>query len=221
MYSKTYFSLKPLYIMDESLRRAGVLQRDLRVLNQKEDRDLQHKLNMLDKQYRYTCKMLQQRRDLLINEQRRVVMVKVCEPKATVNIAMKEIGEHNNAETHFRDIKTSHGRRLYSSKSQYYDKGSELVEQSRSTSAPLPSVKPTSSVRHRGNIQSSLSLMQMKNIATIDSISEKELARQQQKAREEMERLRQFQSETLHSRVAAFVEQLKDKSTMQILVEPP
>lgn len=208
--------------MDQSFRRPDVLQRNLRVLNQKEDRNLQQKLNMLDKQYRYTHKMLQQRRDSLMKEQRRVVMVKVCEPQATVNVAMKEIGEHQNAETHFRDIQTSEGRRFYSSKSQYHNKGSELVEQNRSISAPPPpSVKPTSSVRHRGNIQSSVSLMQMKKIATIDSISEKELARQQQKAREEMERLRRFQKETLHKRVAAFIEKLKDKSNMQIHVEPP
>lgn len=207
--------------MDQSLRRAGVLQKDLRVLNQKEDRDLQHKLDMLDKQYRYTRKMLQQRRDSLIKEKRKVVMVKVCEPKATVNIAMEEIGEHNNAETHFRGLQTSDSRRLYSSKSQSHNNESALVEQSRSISAPPPSVKPASSVRHRGNIQSSLSLMQMKNIATIDSISEKELTRQQQKAQEEMERLRQFQRETLHKRVLAFIEMLKDKSNMQILVEPP
>ncbi|GAA6223259.1 uncharacterized protein LOC108886743 [Lates japonicus] len=198
-----------------------VPQRELRALNQKEDRDLRHKLNMLDKQYRYTRKMLQQRRDSLMNEQRRVVMVKVCEPKATVNIAMKEIGEHKNTEEHFRGIHTSDGRRLHSSKPQHHSKGSVPVEQ-RSISAPPPSsVKPTSPVRHRGNIQSNVSLLQMKNIATIDSISEKELVRQQQKAREELERVRQLQKETLHKRVTAFIESLKDKGSVEILVEPP
>ncbi|KAG8013155.1 hypothetical protein GBF38_021391 [Nibea albiflora] len=201
-------------------RRSDVPQRDLRVLNQKEDRELQHKLNMLDKQYRYTRKVLQQRRDSLIKEQSRVVMVKVCEPKATVTIAMKEIGEHKDAETHCRGVQTSDGRRLRSSVS-HHKKGSDPVEQSRSISAPPPSVKPASLVRRRGNIRSSLSLMQMKNIATIDSISEKELARQQQRAREEMEKLRQFQRETLHKRVVAFIEKLKDKTHHEIHVEPP
>lgn len=79
--------------MDHIYRRPE-LQRVLRVLNQKEDRDLQRKLIMLDKQHRYTQKMLQQRRDKLINEARRMVMVQVCEPKATVSIAMKEIAEY-------------------------------------------------------------------------------------------------------------------------------
>lgn len=204
----------------DQIYKGPVLQRERRVLNQKEDRDLQHKLEMLDKQYRYTRKMLQQRRDLLIKEQRRVVIIKVCEPKATINIAMKEIGEHLNAETHFRSIHTSDGR-SFSSNTQTRDHGSEVVEPSRSISAPPPSVKTTSSVRHRGNVQSNLSLMQMKNIATIDSISEKELARQQQKAREEMERLRQFQNEALHERVAAFIENLKDKSQMELLAQSP
>ncbi len=191
------------------------------MLNQKEDRYLQKRLNMLEKQYRFTQKMLQQRRDWLIHEQRRLVTVKVCEPKATVNIAMKEIREHSDAVMHFRGIQTSEGRRLVSSKSQFHNKESEQVEPSRSISAPAPSVKPSSSVRHRGKIQSSVSLMQMKNIATIDSISEKELTRQRQRAREELERLRQFQMETLHKRVAAFIENLKDKSNLEIHVEPP
>lgn len=205
--------------MDQSVRRPDVLQRNLRVLNQKEDRNLQQKLKMLDKQYRYTRKMLQQRRDMLMKEQRRVVMVKICEPKATVNIAMREIGQHHNPETHFRDIQTSEGRRFHSSKSEYRNEETELVMQSRSVSAPPQPVKPTSSVRRRGKIQSSLSLMQMKKISTIDSISEKELARRKQKAHEEMQRQRQLQREVLHKKMAAFIEKLKDKRNMQIHME--
>jgi len=61
--------------------------------------------------------------------------------------------------------------------------------------------------------------MQMKNIATIDSISEKELARQQQKAREDTERLKQLQWEALHTRVAAFIERLRDKDNVDSFVE--
>lgn len=219
--TKITFSPSRLCTMDQSFRRYDVLQRNLRVLNQKEERDLQQKLNMLDKQYRHTRKILRQRTDSLLKQQRQVTIVKVCEPKATVGIAMKEIGEHNDAEMHLRGIQTLEGRRSYSSKSQYPIQESEPVEQSRSISAPPLSAKPASSVRHTGNIQSRLSLMQMKNIATIDSISEKELARQQQKAREELERLRQLQREALHKRVTAFIEKLRDKSNMQLHVEPP
>ncbi|XP_028250441.1 uncharacterized protein LOC114426976 [Parambassis ranga] len=201
--------------MDHIYRRP-VQQGGLKVLNQKEDRDLQQKLNMLEKQYRYTRKMLQQRKDSLITEERRVVMVKVCEPKATVNIAMKEI-EHKNEEIHFsRDVQTSVGRRLHSS--ERHDTGPVVVEQTRSTSAPPPSVRP---LRHRGGIQSNVSFMQMKNIATIDSISEKELAREQQRAREEVERLRQLHREDLHERMRAFIKKLKEKSSMETAVEPP
>ncbi|KAG7510976.1 hypothetical protein JOB18_037247 [Solea senegalensis] len=202
--------------MDQIYRRP-VPHRDLRVLNQKEDRDLQHKLSMLDKQYRYTLKMLQQRRDTLIREQGRVVMVKVCEPKAIVNIAMKEIGEHK---THVRGVHTSDGRRHYSSKSQHQHEGAELAQKNRSVSAPPASDKPTGPLRHRGNIRASVSLMQMRNIATIDSISEKELARQRQKACEEMDRVRRLQRETLHKRVAEFIISLRDKSDVEILETP-
>lgn len=190
-----------------------VLDRGLRALNQKVERDLQQKLSMLDKQYRFTRKMLQQRRDSLIQEHSRVVIVKVCEPKATVNIAMKEIGEHKSAGTHSSGVHTSGGRRLCSRKS-------PNVEPSRSISAPPSTAKPTSPARHTGNVQGNVSLMRMKNIAAIDSISEKELARQQQKAREEVERAKQLQRETLHKRVTAFVEGLKRKGNVELL-EPP
>lgn len=187
----------------------GVLQRKLRVLNQKEDRHLQQKLNMLEKQYRYTHKMLQQRRDSLMREHRRVMLVQICEPKAKVSIAMREIGEQQRAEMHLRANQTREGRRFYSSK---YDEGSYQVEQGRSISAPLPPVvKTTSPVKHRGYTQSSLSLMRMKNIANIDSISEKELARQQRETREEMERMKELQREMLQKKVTAFIEMLKDK----------
>lgn len=195
--------------MDQNVISVGVLQRKLRVLNQKEDRHLQQKLNMLEKQYRYTHKMLQQRRDSLMREHRRVMLVQICEPKAKVSIAMREIGEQQRAEMHLRANQTREGRRFYSSK---YDEGSYQVEQGRSISAPLPPVaKPTSPVKHRGYTHSSLSLMRMKNIANIDSISEKELARQQRETREEMERMKELQREMLQKKVTAFIEMLKDK----------
>ncbi|TNN78234.1 hypothetical protein EYF80_011474 [Liparis tanakae] len=190
--------------MDRSLRRAGALQRDLKVLNQKEERDLQHRLTALDRQYRYTLKRLQQRRDSLVAELSRVGMVKVVEPKATVNIAMREIGE--------RTFQIPGGRRSHSSKSQYHDGGLEPAAASRSISAPA--AQPAGSVRRRGRVQSSVSLMQMKDIATIDSISEKELARRQRREREDRERLRQIQREALCNRVAAFIESLREKRDM-------
>lgn len=197
--------------MDQNVISVGVLQRKLRVLNQKEDRHLQQKLNMLEKQYRYTHKMLQQRRDSLMREHRRVMLVQICEPKAKVSIAMREIRDQQRAEMHLRANQTREGRRFYSSK--YDNEGSYQVEQGRSISAPLPPVvKPTSPVKDRGYIQSSLSLMRMKNIANIDSISEKELARQQRETREEMERMKELQREMLQKKVTAFIEMLKDKS---------
>jgi len=191
--------------MDRSLRRAGALQRDLKVLNQKEERDLQHRLTALDRQYRYTRKRLQQRRDSLVAELSRVGMVKVVEPQATVNIAMREIGE--------RTFQIPDGRRSHSSKSQYHDGGLEPAASSRSISAPA--AQPAGSVRRRGRVQSSVSLMQMKDIAAIDSISEKELARRQRREREDREQLRQIQREALRNRVAAFIESLREKRDME------
>lgn len=201
-------------LMDQTFRCQDMLQRNLRVLNQKEDRTLQQKLYMLEKEHRYTHKKLQQRQEQLIREHRRVVMVKKCEPKAVVNIAMGEIKQHQIAEMHYRGIQTSEGTGFCSIKSPPDTEGFVLEEKSRSKSAPLPSTKPSILVRRRSTTQSSMSLMQMKNIATIDSISEKELAKQQLRTREELERLKQFQKEVLQKRVLAFVESLKDKTNM-------
>lgn len=196
--------------MDQNVSSVDILQRNLRVLNQKEDRNLQQKLNTLEKQYRYTHKMLQQRRDWLMREHRRVMLVKICEPKATVNIAMKEIGEQQRVEMRFRASQTSEGRRFFPSKRR--TEGSKQVERGRSISAPLPPPgTPASPVRRRGYIQSSLSLLQMKNIANIDSISEKELARQQREAQEELERIRELQRKMLQKKVTGLIEMLKDK----------
>lgn len=196
--------------MDYSVRCQDMLRRNLRVLNQKEDRTLQQKLHMLEKEHRYTHKKLQQRQEQLISEYRRVIMVKRCEPKAIVNIAMREIRQHQIAEMHHRSIQTSEGTRFCSMKFPSDTEGYLLEEQSRSKSAPPPSIL----VRRRSTIQSSMSLMQMKSIATIDSISEKERAKQQLRTRQELERLKQFQKEVLQKRVLAFVESLKDKSNM-------
>lgn len=195
--------------MDCSFRCQDMLRKNLRVLNQKEDRTLQQKLYMLEKEHRYTHKKLQQRREQLIREHRRVIMVKKCEPKATVNIAMREIKLRQIPEVHYRAIQTSEGTRLSSIKS---TSDAILEEQSRPLSAPPPLTEPSILVRRRGTIQSSMSLMQMKNLATIDSISEKELAKQQLRTQEEFEKLKQVQREVLQNRVLAFVESLKDKS---------
>lgn len=197
--------------MDQNVIGVDVLQRKLRVLNQKEDRSLQQKLNMLEKQYSYTHKRLQQRRDSLMRAHRSVTLVKICEPKAKVSIAMREIGEQQRAEMHVRASQTRDGRRFHSSK--YLSEGPNPVEQGRSLSAPLPlSVEPARPVRRRGYAQSSLSFMQMKCIAKIDSISEKELARKQRETREETERMKELQREMLQKKVTSFIEMLRAKS---------
>lgn len=139
-------------------------------------------------------------------------MVKKCEPKAIVNIAMREIKQHQIAEAHYRAFKTSEGTRFCSVKLMSDTEDSVLQEQSRSKSARPPLTKPSILVRRRSTFQSSMSLMQMKNISTIDSISEKEQVKQQLRTKEELERLKQVQRDILQKRVLAFVESLKDKS---------
>lgn len=200
--------------MDVSYSRP-VLRRALNVQNQKANRDLQQRLSMLDKQYRYTRKLLQQRRASLMNDGRWVVMVKLCEPKATVNIAMRDIREYLSVEGPCsRLVHTSDGGR-----GGLQDDSSE-VKLNRSISAPPATNKPSISERRRGNVHS-VSFMQMKNIATIDKIAEKELTKQQQRAQEKSARLKQLQWETLHDKVMSFIETLKEKGNMEIIGQPP
>lgn len=195
----------------DQISASAVVHRDLRVLNQRAERDLKNKLIMLDRQYRITVKILLQRRDSLKHDQNRVVMVKVCEPKAIVNIAIKEIVEHGI------QIRRDDWRHCSGKVQPRLSEGSEFRGQICSVSAPQSTDKPTGPLRYRGNIQRQVSLMQMKNIATIDSISEKELARQQQRVREEMESVKKLQREMLQNRVEAFIQSLRDKSGIEIL----
>lgn len=158
------------------------------------------KLDLINKQFRHSYKMLQQKKDYVRKEQRKVGTVKICEPQAIVDVAMKEIDEQSN----YRGIHTAYGTRQYSK--------SNNEKLTRSISAP---------VRHRANVESSVSLLQMKNIALIDSISEKEKAQRQQKAREELERMSRLQKEALQKKVQEFIERLKEKSQMSSLEESP
>lgn len=196
------------------------MQKDVRLMNLKEDIALQQKLNLLNIQYRYTLKMLQQRRNSIILENRKLLLLRFCEPKATVNKNMIEIAKTKKAGMDFRDIHTSGGRRSYSSKSLYYDRGSDPLGLRRSASARPMSAKPTDSARYSVTDEGRLSIMKMKNIATIDCISKKELTSRQQNARGEMERLKAFRWEALHQRVKSFIEKLNDTDDTELLSQP-
>lgn len=174
---------------NEYARPMSALERELQVLNQKAERDRTQKLQLIDKQFKFSYKTLQQRKDFWRKEQRKVCTVRICEPKAIVDIAMKDINEFSN----FREVRTAYGMR----------KCTQMEEKhSRSISAP---------VRQRCGVESSVSFLQMKNIALIDLISEKERELRLRREREERERARRAKIEALHRRVEEFIERLKDK----------
>lgn len=70
---------------------------DVRFLNHQEDIILQHKLTLLDMRHRYTLRVLCQDRISLMKEHRKLLLLKVCEPCATINKTMKEISETKKA----------------------------------------------------------------------------------------------------------------------------
>ncbi|KAK7904227.1 hypothetical protein WMY93_016834 [Mugilogobius chulae] len=187
--------------MENALYRpVSALERELQVLNQKAEQERRQKLQLIDKQFKFSYKTLQQRKDFWRKEQRKLVTVRICEPKAIVDIAMNEINELSGV----RSVQTAYGTRQKV-------KFALDERQSRSISAP---------VTQRSKVQCTVSLLQMKNVALIDSISEKEKALRRQKAREEMERMRKAQMEALQRRVQEFMERMKEKNRADSTEEP-
>ncbi|XP_052352480.1 transcription initiation factor TFIID subunit 1 isoform X2 [Oncorhynchus keta] len=95
---------------------------DVRFLNHQEDIILQHKLTLMDMRHRYTLRVLCQDRISLMMEHRKLLLLKVCEPCATINKTMKEISETKKARMD-RAVSASDNRRVKSSKSLSIDRG--------------------------------------------------------------------------------------------------
>ena len=179
---------------------------DVRLKNSKEDLYLQHELSLLSMRHRHILRTLHQETDSLVRAHRKLLLLKVCEPKATINKTMREISETRNGRMDSQDVYNSDRQRIYSSKSLSYDRRPPLPNSRRAQSGlPIPVRNTLQSAKHQ---EAELSILQLKQIATIDCISNKELVYQQQYIREEKERLKQSQKDTLQQKIQVFLETL-------------
>ncbi len=66
---------------------------DVRLLNHKEDVQLQWKLLNIRAKYRLNLRLLEQERELVLKEHKRLLNLRVCEPHATITNTMRAISD--------------------------------------------------------------------------------------------------------------------------------
>lgn len=181
---------------------------DVRQMNSTEETYLQHRLNHLCLRQTLILKLLQQDINSLMQEHQKLLHVRVCEPIATVDNTMREILENRNGKKvawhrHYTQSAPP-GRGLVSGK--VVSQGdTDAVVRSQS-SHPAPTL---SHVQQRESEDAGiLSLVQLRDMACINSISERKLASQREWQRQERERLKQIQRETLRQKIHAFLKTL-------------
>ncbi|XP_064809301.1 filaggrin [Oncorhynchus masou masou] len=146
---------------------------DVRFLNHQEDIILQHKLTLLDMRHRYTLRVLCQDRISLMTEHRKLLLLKVCEPCATINKTMKEISETKKARMD-RAVSASDNRRLKSSKSLSIDRG-KLVSCWQTSNSNVIVEKPRMvGVEARGTSMLSLRRSQSAQPKTVHTANHRE-----------------------------------------------
>ncbi|XP_031643642.1 transcription initiation factor TFIID subunit 1-like [Oncorhynchus kisutch] len=146
---------------------------DVRFLNHQEDIILQHKLTLLDMRHRYTLRVLCQDRISLMMEHRKLLLLKVCEPCATINKTMKEISETKKARMD-RAVSASDNRRLKSSKSLSIDRG-KLVSCWQTSNSNVIVEKPRMvGVEARGTSMLSLRRSQSAQPKTVHTANHRE-----------------------------------------------
>lgn len=230
----------------KSTRARSTFSKDMRLMNKYEDIHLQQELDLIDRKCRAILTALSQDRDSLVKDHKKILHLKVCEPRATVDNTMREIMESKEANFDLLCLtfppQTSQNR-LHSSKSLLYQRDTTTLISRRSKSAyafvsntrggncsslmtqqednrktmclsprRLKSTatfsKQLTKKRSLESKSQVLSIMQLKQMATIDNISEKELASQQERVIQERERLKLIIREKLHQKIQTFLQKL-------------
>lgn len=184
-----------------------LLYADVRQMNSTEETYLQHRLSHICIRERLVLKLLQQDINSLMQEHRKLLHVRVCEPIATVDNTMREIMiTRNRRKAWHRQYTQSAppGRVLNSGKEVAQGNSDPLVRSQSSRSAPTLFHAQETESKDDGI----LSLVQLKNMACIDNICERELANQREWQKQERERLKQIQRERLRQRMHTFMKTL-------------
>lgn len=187
---------------------------DVRQLNHKEDVHLQWKLHNISAKYRLNLRLLEQERELVLKEQKRLLHLRVCEPHATINKTMRAISEvrmTNDAhETRFSKSAPVF-RPLSSVKTCEEDDEEQRLAKSASFSVKRGDSSSSRIVTEKlkASENGQLSILQLKDLALIDSISQKELMYQEEYYRRYKERLKQLQREKLQQKIRSFLNSIE------------
>ncbi len=185
---------------------------DVRLLNHKEDVHLQWKLHNISTKYRLNLRLLEQERELVLKEHKRLLNLRVCEPHATINNTMRAISETiTNDVNETRFSKSAPAFRPLSSVKTYEDDTEQRFAKSASFSVKQDDSSPSMTVteKFKASENSQLSILQLKDLALIDSISQKELMYQEEYYRWYKERLKQLQREKLQQKIRNFLNSIE------------
>lgn len=177
---------------------------DTKLKNHKEDIDLQWKLEQIHRKYKLDLKLLHQDREFLLMEHKKLLHLRVCEPYATLTNTMRAISETRTTKSNLQYVwypkSAPAGRRMFSSEA--------LSNQSEQVLGTRLS-KSASSVLPQTSESKQLSIMNLKDLALIDSISQKELAMQEEQRRQKKESLKQLYREKMNQKMQIFFRTLE------------
>lgn len=189
------------------------LHMDVRLLNHREDVELQWKLHNIRAKYRLNLRLLEQERELVLKEHKRLLNLRVCEPRATVNNTMRAISEVKMEKSDARESRTSKSAPTFRAvtSAKHFD---EDKEPRFAKSATFSCKQEDLSVhilteKLKASENGHLSILQLKDLALIDSISQKELMYQEEYYRWYKERLKQLQREKLRQKIKSFLKTIE------------
>lgn len=195
-------------------RPKSFIHMDVRLLNHKEDVHLKWKLHNISTKYRLNLRLLEQERQFVLKEHKRLLQLKVCEPHATINNTMRAISEVRMAsdarKTRFSKSAPAF-RAPSSAKPSEDDDNQQMFAKSASFSFKRDDSFPpmTSTEKFKASENGQLSFLKLKDLALIDSISKKELMYQEEYNRRYKERLKQLQREKLRQKIKSFLDTLE------------
>lgn len=170
--------------------------------NHKEDIDLQWKLEQIHRKYKLGLKLLNQDREFLLLEHKKLLHLKICEPRATLTNTMKDILDAQRTNIDFQYVWHPSSapvcRRILTGERRS-NKNDQLQDTRLVKSAPPRSYE-----------SNQLSIMYLKDLALIDSISQKELAIQEEQKRRKKESLKRLYKEKLQEKIQGFFRTLEN-----------
>lgn len=189
------------------------LQIDVKLRNHREDIQLQWKLHNISAKHRINLRLLEQEREFVLKEHKRLLHLKVCEPRATVNNTMRDIMEVRMVKNDPQESRTSKSAptfKVLTSARGEDDKGPRFAKSAIISGKQCDSsLQMLMTEKLKASKSGQLSFLQLKDLALIDSISEKELMQQEEYYRWYIATLKQLQREKLRQKIKCFLDTIE------------